>query len=222
MYKPLPFLFAAVFAGNVFAQSEPTDQELSYALGLVVGASMTEQLKSFGVDIKTEDLARGFKDGFGQTRESEEVAKANSALQVFQQGQRQDKGKMALERGSIYLADNGKRDGVTTTASGLQYEVISEGSGKQPVATDNVTVHYRGTLIDGTEFDSSFKRGEPAAFQLNRVIPGWTEGVQLMKEGATYRFFVPSSLAYGARGAGANIGPNETLIFDVELIKVGG
>jgi FKBP-type peptidyl-prolyl cis-trans isomerase len=222
MYKPLPLVFAVAFTTNVLAQAQPDNQELSYALGLVVGASMTEQLNNFGVEIQLEDLARGFKEGFGQTRQSEAVAKANSTLQVFQQQLRQDQGKQALERGNAFLVDNGKRDGVTTTTSGLQYEVISEGSGEQPTAADNVTVHYRGTLIDGTEFDSSFKRGEPTSFQLNRVIPGWTEGVQLMKEGATYRFFVPSGLAYGERGAGANIGPNETLIFDVELIKVGG
>ena len=222
MYKHVTFIFAAAFATNVVAQEQPDNQDLSYSLGLVVGASMTEQLRNFGIEIQLEDLARGFKEGFGQTRESETVAKANNALQAFQQQQRQGKGTLALERGNVFLADNGTRDGVTTTASGLQYEVISEGSGSQPTATDNVTVHYRGTLIDGTEFDSSFKRGQPASFQLNRVIPGWTEGVQLMKEGATYRFFVPSTLAYGERGAGANIGPHETLIFDVELIKVGG
>jgi FKBP-type peptidyl-prolyl cis-trans isomerase len=221
MYKHVTLIFAAAFATNVVAQEQP-DKDLSYSLGLVVGASMTEQLRNFGIEIQLEDLARGFQEGFGQTQESETVAKANSALQAFQQQQRQGKGALALERGNVFLADNGKRDGVTTTASGLQYEVVSEGSGSQPGATDNVTVHYRGTLIDGTEFDSSFKRGQPASFQLNRVIPGWTEGVQLMKEGATYRFFVPSALAYGERGAGANIGPNETLIFDVELIKVGG
>jgi FKBP-type peptidyl-prolyl cis-trans isomerase len=126
----------------------------------------------------------------------------------------------ALEKGEKYLAENGKRDGVKTTASGLQYEVLTAGEGKSPKATDVVLVHYRGTTIDGKEFDSSYKRGEPIEFPLNRVIPGWTEGVQLMKEGAKYRFFIPSNLAYGPRGAGADIGPDETLIFDVELLKV--
>lgn len=126
----------------------------------------------------------------------------------------------ALEKGEAYLAENGKRPGVTTTASGLQYEVLTEGAGKSPKATDTVEVHYRGTLIDGKEFDSSYKRGETIEFPLNGVIPGWTEGVQLMKEGAKYRFFIPSKLAYGPRGAGGVIGPDETLIFDVELIKV--
>ncbi|MDH3451177.1 MAG: FKBP-type peptidyl-prolyl cis-trans isomerase [Gammaproteobacteria bacterium] len=221
MHKLLSLLFIAAFATNVAAQAQSDNQDLSYALGLMVGSSMTEQLKSFGVEIKVEDLARGFKDGFGQARDSDTIAKAQNALQAFQQQQRQQQGEQALQRGAVFLADNGKRDGVITTASGLQYEVLSAGNGKQPSAADNVTVHYRGTLIDGTEFDSSFSRGQPASFQLDRVIPGWTEGVQLMKEGATFRFFVPAGLAYGERGAGANIGPNETLIFDVELIKVG-
>lgn len=126
----------------------------------------------------------------------------------------------ALERGQQFLQENAKRDGVKTTASGLQYEVITEGKGKSPKATDEVLVHYRGTLLDGTEFDSSYKRNEPISFPLNQVIKGWTEGVQLMKEGAKYRFFIPSNLAYGSRGAGGAIGPDETLVFEVELLKV--
>ena len=121
--------------------------------------------------------------------------------------------------GEAFLAENAKKPGVVTTASGLQYQVITEGTGASPSATDNVTVHYQGTTIDGKEFDSSYKRGEPATFPLNRVIPGWTEGLQLMKEGGKSRLFIPSNLAYGERGAGRDIGPNSTLIFDVELIK---
>ncbi len=123
--------------------------------------------------------------------------------------------------GEAYLAENKKKEGVQVTASGLQYEVLKAGSGKQPKATDTVVVHYRGTLIDGTEFDSSYKRGQPIDFPLNRVIPGWTEGVQLMQEGAKYRFVIPSALAYGPRGTpGGPIGPDATLIFEVELLKV--
>jgi FKBP-type peptidyl-prolyl cis-trans isomerase len=122
--------------------------------------------------------------------------------------------------GEKFLAENGQVAGVVTTASGLQYQVFTEGAGASPKATDNVTVHYKGTTIDGKEFDSSYSRGEPATFPLNRVIAGWTEGVQLMKEGAKYRFFIPSNLAYGERGAGRDIGPNAALIFDVELIKI--
>lgn len=122
--------------------------------------------------------------------------------------------------GATFLAENGKKPSIKTTASGLQYEVLTEGKGKKPTATDNVTVHYKGTTIDGKEFDSSYGRGEPATFPLNGVIPGWTEGVQLMPEGSKYKFYIPSNLAYGEQGAGGSIGPNETLIFEVELIKI--
>jgi FKBP-type peptidyl-prolyl cis-trans isomerase FkpA len=122
--------------------------------------------------------------------------------------------------GEAFLAENAKKPNITMTASGLQYEILKKGEGATPSATDNVTVHYKGTTIDGNEFDSSYSRGEPATFPLNRVIPGWTEGVQLMQEGAKYRFYIPSELAYGAHGAGRLIGPNSTLIFDVELIKI--
>lgn len=123
--------------------------------------------------------------------------------------------------GAAFLAENAKKPNIVTTASGLQYEVLKPGSGKvSPSATSNVTVHYKGTTLDGKEFDSSYSRGEPATFPLNRVIPGWTEGVQLMTEGAKYRFYIPPKLAYGEQGAGRAIGPNATLIFDVELIKI--
>ena len=125
-----------------------------------------------------------------------------------------------LEQGDTYLKQNAAKPGVHTTASGLQYEVLTEGTGRTPTATDKVEVNYRGTLLNGTEFDSSYKRGQPIDFRLNQVIKGWTEGVQLMKEGAKYRFVIPSKLAYGRQGAGGAIGPDETLIFEVELLKV--
>jgi len=128
--------------------------------------------------------------------------------------------KSEMSKGDKFLAENKTKEGVKTTPSGLQYKVLKEGSGKSPAATDTVVCQYRGTLIDGTEFDSSYKRNEPAEFPLNRVIPGWTEGVQLMKEGSKYQFFIPSNLAYGMRGAGDLIGPNEALIFEIELIRV--
>lgn len=126
----------------------------------------------------------------------------------------------ALEAGQSFLTENAKKPGITTTASGLQYEVLTEGTGKSPKATDTVEVHYRGTLLSGVEFDSSYSRFQTIEFPLNRVIKGWTEGLQLMKEGGKTRFFIPSELAYGSRGAGIDIGPNETLIFEVELFKV--
>jgi FKBP-type peptidyl-prolyl cis-trans isomerase len=137
-----------------------------------------------------------------------------------QQGEAKKKGDENMKKGQEFLAQNGKKAGVKTTASGLQYEVIKEGTGKQPTAENTVTVHYTGTLINGKKFDSSVDRGEPATFPLKGVIAGWTEGLQLMKIGAKYRFYIPSNLGYGERGAGADIGPNETLIFDVELIDV--
>ena len=124
------------------------------------------------------------------------------------------------ETGADFLAQNAKKQGITVTDSGLQYEVIQSGEGLSPSRTDRVTVHYRGTLVDGREFDSSYKRGKPATFPLNRVITGWTEGLQLMKEGDKWRLFIPSDLGYGSRGAGDLIGPNETLIFEVELLKI--
>ncbi|MDB6120923.1 MAG: FKBP-type peptidyl-prolyl cis-trans isomerase [Verrucomicrobiaceae bacterium] len=127
---------------------------------------------------------------------------------------------IALAKGEKFLQENAAKEGVTTTASGLQYKVLTPGTGKSPKATDTVLVHYAGTLIDGTEFDSSYKRKEPIEFPLNGVIAGWTEGVQLMSEGAKFRFFIPSKLGYGARGAGGVIGPNQALIFEVELLKV--
>jgi len=121
--------------------------------------------------------------------------------------------------GKAFLAENAKKENIITTASGLQYEILTKGEGPSPTATTSVTVHYRGTTLDGKEFDSSYSRNAPATFPLNRVIAGWTEGLQLMNVGAKYRFYIPSELAYGARGAGGSIGPNETLIFDVELLK---
>jgi FKBP-type peptidyl-prolyl cis-trans isomerase len=126
----------------------------------------------------------------------------------------------ALEKGQAFLKENAKKEGVKTTSSGLQYKITKEGTGKNPKATDTVVVHYKGTTIDGKEFDSSFKRGEPAEFPLNGVIKGWTEGLMYLSEGGKATLYIPSELAYGKRGAGRDIGPDETLIFDVELIKI--
>ncbi|MHA3773950.1 FKBP-type peptidyl-prolyl cis-trans isomerase [Verrucomicrobiota bacterium sgz303538] len=126
----------------------------------------------------------------------------------------------AMEKGEKFLKENAAKEGVKTLPSGLQYKVLKQGEGKSPKATDTVSVHYKGTLIDGKEFDSSYKRGEPAEFPVNRVIKGWTEALQLMKEGDKWMLYIPSNLAYGSRGAGRDIGPDETLIFEVELLKV--
>jgi FKBP-type peptidyl-prolyl cis-trans isomerase FklB len=145
---------------------------------------------------------------------------AQVMLQEFFQKKQKEEAEKFIAEGKAYLDENAKKEGVTVTKSGLQYEVLQEGTGKSPKATDTVRCHYEGRLLDGSVFDSSYKRGEPADFGLNQVIPGWTEGVQLMKEGAKYRFTIPYLLAYGEQGAGASIPPFSTLVFDVELIKV--
>lgn len=197
--------------------------QLGYAMGMDVGTSLSQ----LGGDIDSEAFIEAFRTTLdkGEVRlKPEEAAKVKQAF--FQKRQQQQQAKMEAagaenkKAGEAFLAANGKKDGVKTTASGLQYEVITPAEGDKPKETDTVKVHYRGTLIDGTEFDSSIARGEPAIFPLNRVIRGWTEGVQLMNVGSKYRFYVPSELAYGPRGAGAKIGPNATLIFEVELLEI--
>ncbi len=198
----------------------------SYAFGLV----MANNLKSGGLqNLNYELLNKGMKDAFatGSTPLMTEQASQQAINSLFESlaGVREanDKKKFgpAIAEGEAFLANNKTKAGIKTTASGLQYEVLNEGTGAQPKATDQVTVHYKGMLLNGKEFDSSYQRGEPASFGLNQVIPGWTEGVALMKEGAKYRFYIPYQLAYGARGAGQDIPPYSTLIFEVELIKVG-
>lgn len=189
---------------------------LSYALGALMGGS----LKGQGYDLDRN----AFTTAFFSAKEGEEMlmddVTANSIVQEFQQGQAGRKAEANKKEGEAFLAENGKRSEVTTTDSGLQYEVLTEGTGASPLATDQVTVHYTGKLLDGTVFDSSVDRGQPATFGLNQVIRGWTEGVQLMKVGSKYRFYIPSDLAYGERGAGGDIGPGATLMFDVELIEI--
>jgi len=145
---------------------------------------------------------------------------ANANLQTYMQGKAERAGAENKTKGEAFLAENGKRAEVKTLESGLQYEVITEGTGAKPAATDKVTVHYHGTLIDGTVFDSSVDRGQPASFPVNGVIPGWVEALQLMPTGSKWKLFIPSDLAYGPRGAGGDIGPNATLVFDVELISI--
>ena len=199
--------------------------KLSYALGLGIG----QQLKSMGTreDVNIDDFAQAIKDVLDekplaiQHTEAQQIVNAYfQKMESRMNAEKAEKGKKALEEGKQFLTENAKKEGVTTTASGLQYEVLSEGNGKRPAATDKVRCHYEGRLIDGTVFDSSYRRGEPADFGLNQVIPGWTEGVQLMQEGAKYRFYIPYLLAYGEGGAGELIPPFSTLVFDVELIKV--
>lgn len=198
---------------------------ISYALGL----SMGNNFRSSGIEkIDCQDFADGVKAVFEGTtpkmtydEAKEEIRKYFTAMEEKQKAAAAEQGKANAELGAAYLAENAKRGEVKVTASGLQYEVLEEGTGATPTANDRVTVHYTGKLIDGTVFDSSVERGEPATFGVTQVIPGWVEALQMMKAGAKWRLFIPSNLAYGPNGAGGVIGPNSTLIFDVELLKIG-
>lgn len=198
--------------------------KLSYALGIGIGT----QLSGMGAgNLNIDDFAQAIKDVIAGNDLKVSNQEAQTLVNDFfaQQEAKQkeaaaEAGKVAKAVGEDFLAENAKKDGVTVLPSGLQYEVIKEGNGKKSGATSQVKCHYEGTLVDGTKFDSSYDRGEPATFGLNQVIPGWTEGVQLMGEGAKYRFFIPYNLGYGERGAGASIPPFAALVFIVELIEV--
>lgn len=198
--------------------------KVSYALGLGIG----QQLAQMGAtDLNVDDFAQSIKDVLSGAELKVKHSEAQQIVQQYfaekeakMQAAAKEAGKLAKEQGEQFLKENAKKDGVVVLPSGLQYTVLQEGTGKQPKATDKVRCHYEGFLIDGTVFDSSVQRGEPADFPLQGVIAGWTEGVQLMKEGAKFRFFIPYMLAYGEGGAGASIPPYSALIFDVELIKV--
>ena len=199
---------------------------ISYALGL----SMGNNFKGSGIEsINVKDFADGVAAVFEGAQPKMSYDEAKFEIQKFfqeldakQQAAAAEMANVNEAAGQAFLAENGKRPEVTTTASGLQYEVLAEGAGQSPAASDQVVVHYTGKLIDGTVFDSSVERGEPATFGVTQVIPGWVEALQMMKPGAKWRVFIPSNLAYGPQGAGGVIGPNATLIFDVELLSVVG
>lgn len=197
--------------------------KVSYALGIGIG----RQLSQMGAaDLNIDDFAQAIKDviagdlKLGDAEAQQIVQEFFAKQEEKQKAEAAEKGKAAKQDGEKFLAENGKKEGVITTASGLQYQVLREGNGQSPKATDTVECHYEGTLIDGTKFDSSYDRGQTATFPLNQVIAGWTEGLQLMEEGGKYRFFIPYELGYGERGAGASIPPFSTLVFDVELVSV--
>ena len=198
--------------------------KLSYALGLGIG----QQLAQMGArDLNVDDFSQSIRDVLQGNPLKMKHQEAQQIVQQYFMEQEQkmnaamaEKGKLAKVEGEKYLAENQKKEGVVTLPSGLQYQVLCEGNGRRPTAKDQVRCHYEGFLIDGTVFDSSVQRGEPAVFGLQQVIAGWTEGLQLMQEGAKYRFFIPYRLAYGEGGAGQMIPPFATLIFDVELLEV--
>ncbi|MBP5406952.1 FKBP-type peptidyl-prolyl cis-trans isomerase [bacterium] len=212
--------------GETEITKEKIDGNKQVKFGYALGSDVGRNLKKQNFDFDSNAFIAGFKAAFTGTESKMTEEEIGTALQEFQTEmiakfaeERQKKAAENKEAGEKFLAENKTKEGVKTTESGLQYIVEKEGEGESPAAEDIVEVHYRGTLLDGTEFDSSYKRNEPAKFPLNRVIKGWTEGVQLMKKGAKYKFFIPSELAYGEGGAGEHIGPNSTLIFEVELLS---
>jgi FKBP-type peptidyl-prolyl cis-trans isomerase FklB len=207
------------------AETELKDQKekVSYSIGIDIGNTLKRQM----IDVNAELLNRGIRDGLSGTKPlltEEQIKETMSAFQkdmvAKQAAAKKATGEKNAAEAKKFLAENKAKEGVKTTASGLQYKVLKEGTGPSPKATETVKVNYRGTTLDGTEFDSSYKRGQPASFPVNRVIKGWTEGLQLMKVGSKYQLFVPADLAYGERGAGSDIGPNATLIFEVELLGI--
>jgi FKBP-type peptidyl-prolyl cis-trans isomerase len=209
-------LLPALATAQQKAAPKTQKQKVSYTIGLDVGKNMKRQK----LDVDIPQLARGIQDGISDAKPVLSDSEMQEVMTVFQKEVLARMAEKNKKDGEAFLAENKNKPGVKTLPSGLQYKVLTEGSGKTPKATDTVVTHYRGALIDGKEFDSSYKRGEPATFPVNRVIPAWVEALQLMKEGAKWQLFVPSNLGYGERGAGQDIGPNATLIFDVELIKV--
>ena len=225
----------ALTACNQEAKKEQADvkldtvaQQQAYGIGASVGNFLNKDLadkKEIGIELDQALLMRGFEDALaGNAKiDEEKIREVLTALDESVRTKQEEKAKVESEKskaeGEKYLADNAKKEGVMVTESGLQYEVMSEGEGAKPVATDVVKVHYKGTLLDGTEFDSSYSRNEPTTFPLDRVIPGWTEGLQLMPVGSKYKFTIPSDLAYGDRDLG-KIPANSTLIFEVELLEI--
>ena len=192
--------------------------KISYALGL----GIAHQLKSMGIeDFSVEDFSQSVSDVLADKTPAMTNREAQELLNDYFQKKQKEEAEKAIAEGKVFLEANGKREGVTTTKSGLQYEVLTPGKGERsPKATDTVVRHYEGRLVSGKVFDSSYERNQPAEFGLNQVIPGWTEGLQLMSEGAKFRFYIPYLLGYGEQGAGPSIPPYSTLVFDVELISV--
>ncbi len=206
----------------------PTGVELKNKASYALGLNISQSLKAQGIEIDAEQFAKGIKDGLSETAPSMTPEEMQAILTAFQKELTTKRAEMAKAEssknttaGKAFLAENAKKEGVKTLPSGLQYQVLKQGTGPKPTASSNVRTHYRGTLLDGREFDSSYKRGEPAEFPVNGVIQGWTEALQLMPAGSKYKLFIPANLAYGEQAPpGSIIAPNSTLIFEVELLEV--
>jgi FKBP-type peptidyl-prolyl cis-trans isomerase FklB len=219
-------LVLSLFGSMVIAEKKvpkTKKEKISYSIGVNIGKNMKTQ----GLDLDQGLLTQGIKDGLNNSKTAMSDKDMEAVMTAFQQemmGKMQAKQKVSGEKnvkeGEVFLAENKKKEGVVTLPSGLQYKILKTGDGPKPTKDQTVKCHYRGTLIDGTEFDSSYKRGEPTEFPVGQVIKGWTEALQLMPVGSKWQLFIPSDLAYGPNGAGQMIGPNATLIFDIELISI--
>lgn len=217
----------ACFASDSVAAEKAEPKTQKEKAGYSIGVSLGESLKKQGIELDIQMVIQGMKDSYSGSKLLMADKDIQTTLQSLQKDMAAKQNEQAVKEGlknkkegEAFLAANKKKEGVNTLPSGLQYKIIKEGSGKPPKKSDTVNVNYKGTLINGTEFDSSYKRGTPASFPVGGVIPGWTEALQLMKPGSKWQLFIPSNLAYGERGAGPMIGPNSTLIFEVELISI--
>lgn len=224
MMAAVPLILLPVLT---FAQGKPAPktqmEKVSYSIGIDIGRNMKRQM----IEVDIQQLARGIQDGLSASTTALTDKEMEECLTTFRsevikkmENERQKIGEKNKKEGEAFLAENKKKPGVFALSSGLQYKILKAGTGRSPKATDTVVTHYRGTLLDGKEFDSSYKRGEPATFPVDRVIAGWTEALQLMKAGSKWQLFIPGELAYRENGAGQDIGPNATLIFEVELLEV--
>jgi len=210
------FIVFSLFISGLWAQNQKSKMDsVSYNLGILIAQNLKRQGLA---EVNPTELARGVADALKGV--SVDLAKCNESVTEYLSAQQAKKFEGNIAEGKKFLEENKKRAGVTTTASGLQYEVLKPGAGAKPTAADKVTVHYHGTLLDGTIFDSSVNRGQPATFGVTQVIQGWVEGLQLMPLGSKYKFYIPYDLGYGDRGAGGDIGPYATLVFEVELLKI--
>ncbi len=221
----LTLTLSSLLAAPVMADTTPTTEEdrLSYSLGLIMGQRLKQEFTNLNVDMMSQAVKDLYADGEMKMTEAEvkETMQAYQQKKMLEQQEAQAKAAEAnLKAGQEFMAQNGKKKGVVTTDSGLQYQVLTTGNGAKPALTDQVKVHYEGKLLNGKVFDSSYQRGEPVTFGLNQVIQGWQEGLQLMPVGSKWKIFIPSDLAYGPGGTGGPIGPNETLIFEVELLDI--